>query len=103
MTTDGTHLSTLSQVEVERHESSPSLALSQRHDLVFQPLAAPEITVEEHTIDRTNHEDMRSLYTYLDTLASAAIQSTLRGKPMAGTEVWSFLNLFQNTYPLLAS
>ena len=74
-------------MEVERHESSPHVPVSQRHDVVFQSLANPAITVEEHTIDKTSHEDMRQLYAYLDHLASEVIIKTLRNKPVAGTEV----------------
>lgn len=87
---DGTRLCSLTNVEVERHESSPRVAVSQRHDVIFQPLADPEITVEQHIIDNSPHEDMRRLYGHLDYLASEVIINTLRNKPAAGTEVWFF-------------
>lgn len=92
VTLDGTQLCTLTQVEVERHESSPRLPVSQRHDLTFQPLAVPAITIESHVIDGTPHENMRDLYVYLDTLATEAIIATLQNKPVAGKSVSLHVN-----------
>ena len=54
---------TLTQVEVERHESSPRMPVSQRHDLTFQPLTVPAIAMESHEID-VDGIDERSLTLY---------------------------------------
>jgi hypothetical protein len=99
VTIDGTQLCTLTQVEVERHESSPRLPVSHRHDLTFQPFAAPAITVEDHDIDKSPHEDMRKLYTYLDNLAAEAIINTLKHKPAAGTSVSLCVNQSEGYLP----
>jgi hypothetical protein len=102
VTIDGTYLCSLADVEVERHESSPHVAVSQRHDVVFQPFANPAVTVEAHIIDRSPHEDMRPLYNYLDVLASEVITSTLGSKPMVGTEVRLFVIWSAVYLPLLS-
>ena len=39
---DGTHLCTLTEVEVERHESTLLQLVTQRHDVVFQKFVLPE-------------------------------------------------------------
>ena len=84
---DGTRLCTLTQVEVQRHESSPSGGVTRRHDVVFQPLAIPATAIEDQDVTIFGHENMRQVYKYLDHLASEAIAATLRKKPRIGTAV----------------
>ena len=84
---DGTRLCTLTQVEVERHESSPSGGVARRHDVVFQPLAIPATAIQDQDTTILGHEDMRPVYTYLDHLATEAIAATLRKQPRTGTTV----------------
>jgi hypothetical protein len=84
---DGTRLCTLTQVEVERHENSPSTDISTRYDLVFQPLEIPFTTVEERDITLVEPEDTRQLYVHLDYLASQAISATLSKQFVTGEKV----------------
>jgi hypothetical protein len=84
---DGTRLCTLTQVEVERHESSRRGPVVRRHDIAFQPLAIPEAAAQEEDNIISGHEDMRQLYKHMDYLATQAITTTLSKQPAVGTEV----------------
>lgn len=84
---DGTHLCTLTDVEVERHESAPLSPVSLRHDLTFQPISCPPRIEEEQVTISSERENLYSLYRYMDSLAANAIKNTLRNNPITGPEV----------------
>jgi len=85
---DGTHLCTLTEVEVERHESIPVPPVSGRYDVVFQPLSSPNYVKDQTVTISSEREDLRVLYHYLDSLAGAALKQALMENAIPGNEVF---------------
>ncbi|KIJ24446.1 hypothetical protein M422DRAFT_274753 [Sphaerobolus stellatus SS14] len=84
---DGTHLCTLTEVEVERHESTPISPVTGRYDVVFQPLSCQSRTVDEKVTVTSDREDLRELYKYLDFLAADALKKALESNAVPGNEL----------------
>lgn len=87
VTADGSRLCTLTQVEIERHQSSPQVPVSARFDIALQPWEVPSTIGEERDILIAEPDDMRQFYTYLDYLSSNVLSLTMLNQPLPGKEV----------------
>jgi len=87
VTSDGSPLCTLTQVEIERHDSSPQVPVSMRFDTAFPPWEIPSAIVEDRDILIAESDDMRQFYSYLDYQASNVLSQTILNKLLPGKEV----------------